>query len=84
MLNRVVRLTKDGREVEADLRHAELIVETLGLKDAKAVSTPGVALQHVAWPRAMKKMKKKKKKNNNKKKKKTNNNNNNKNKKNIS
>ena len=43
VLNRVVRLTDKGFELEADLRHAELIVEQLGLQDAKPVSTPGVA-----------------------------------------
>ena len=42
MLNRVVGLAKDGWELEADLHHAELIVEQLGVNDAKAVSTPGV------------------------------------------
>ena len=42
VLNRVVRRTDDGFELEADLRHAELIVEQLGLQDSKIVSTPGV------------------------------------------
>ena len=41
-LNRVVRRTDRGFELEADLRHAELIVEQFGLQDAKFVSTPGV------------------------------------------
>ena len=41
VLNRVVRCTENGLELEADLRHAELIVEQLGLQDAKLVSTPG-------------------------------------------
>ena len=43
VLNRVVRRTETGWELEADLRHAELIIEQLGLVDAKAVNTPGVA-----------------------------------------
>ena len=43
MLNRVVRRTKYGWELEADLRHAELIIEQLGLQDAKSVSTPGIS-----------------------------------------
>lgn len=30
-------------ELEADLRHAELIIEQLGLTSANAVSTPGVS-----------------------------------------
>ena len=42
VLNRVVRYTPNGFEFEADLRHAELVVEQLGLQDAKPVSTPGV------------------------------------------
>ena len=42
VLNRVVRRTDRGFGLEADLRHAELIVEQLGLQDAKIVSTPGV------------------------------------------
>ena len=41
VLNRVVRCTVDGFELEADLRHAELVVEQLGLRDAKPVTTPG-------------------------------------------
>ena len=40
VLNRVVRRTEDGWELEADLRHAELIIEQLGLTDGNAVSTP--------------------------------------------
>jgi hypothetical protein len=43
VLNRVVRLTEHGWELEADLRHAELIVEQLGLKDGKSVATPGIS-----------------------------------------
>ena len=42
VLKRVVRRTAKGFELEADLRHAELIVERLGLQDAKPVSTQGV------------------------------------------
>ena len=43
VLNRVVRITKDGWELEADLRHAELVVKQLGLTDGNSVSSPGVA-----------------------------------------
>ena len=43
VLNRVVRQSTDGWELEADLRHAELIVEQLGLTSANSVSTPGVS-----------------------------------------
>ena len=41
-MNRVVRYTDSVWEFEADLRHAELIVEQLGLTDAKSVNTAGV------------------------------------------
>ena len=41
MLNRVVRVTEDGWEYEADQRHADLLVEGLGLEKAKSVLTPG-------------------------------------------
>ena len=42
ILNRVVRLDSDGVRYEADPRHAELIVKSLGLEKATPVSTPGV------------------------------------------
>ena len=42
MLNRVISRTGRGWELEADLRHAELIVQQLGLVDGKTVITPGV------------------------------------------
>ena len=42
VLNRVIRRTSSGWELEADLRHAELIVQSLGLEDCKTVATPGV------------------------------------------
>ena len=41
LLNRVVRCTPKGWEVEADQRHADLIVQELGLSDAKGVIPPG-------------------------------------------
>ena len=40
VLNRIVRITSNGWEYEPDQRHAEMIVEQLGLKEAKAVETP--------------------------------------------
>ena len=40
VLNRILRITEQGWEYEPDQRHAEMIVEQLGLKDAKAVETP--------------------------------------------
>ena len=41
VLNRIVRVTEDGFEMEADIRHVELMVEELGLGNSKAVMTPG-------------------------------------------
>ena len=40
VLNRVIRWTDTGWEYEPDQRHAELIMEDLGMSEAKAVSTP--------------------------------------------
>ena len=42
-LNRIIRWAEDSIEYEADQRHADLIVEQLGLKDAKPLSSPGTA-----------------------------------------
>ena len=42
ILNRVVRASSDGFELEADQRHAELIVDQLNLKSGKGVTSPGV------------------------------------------
>ena len=42
VLNRIVRFTSDGWEYEADPRHAELIMEQLGVSESKSLSTPGV------------------------------------------
>ena len=41
MLNRVVRWTSEGWEMEPDQRHVDLIIKELGLLDARPVSTPG-------------------------------------------
>ena len=41
VLNRIVSWTTDGWEVEPDQRHVDLIVQEMGMKDAKPVSTPG-------------------------------------------
>ena len=43
VLNRVVRRTNEGWELEGDLRHAELIIEQLSLTDGNSVTTPGTA-----------------------------------------
>ena len=42
ILNRVIRVTQEGWELEADPRHAELLVEQMGLEMGKAIATPGV------------------------------------------
>ena len=40
ILNRIIRYTKSGIELEADLRHAELIVSQLGLTESKELTCP--------------------------------------------
>ena len=40
ILNRNITWRKEGLVYEPDPRHAEIIVEQLGLKDAKSVETP--------------------------------------------
>ena len=40
-LNRVIRCTDNGWEVEPDQRHVDLIVQEIGMKDVKPVSPPG-------------------------------------------
>ena len=42
ILNRVVRATERGFVMEADPRHAELLIEQLGLLSGKGISTPGI------------------------------------------
>ena len=42
VLNKVIRYTEEGIELEADPRHAELVVRQFGLEEAKASPTPGV------------------------------------------
>ena len=41
ILNKVVRLTKEGVELEADPRHVELTVRDLGLQDSRISLVPG-------------------------------------------
>ena len=41
ILNKIVRVTDDGVELEADPRHAELVVRELGLEGCKPSKTPG-------------------------------------------
>ena len=40
ILNRIIRYTDEGIELEADLRHAELIITQLGLENAKELTCP--------------------------------------------
>ena len=40
ILNRLIRVTDDGWEYEADQRHAELIIKTLGMEQSKPVVSP--------------------------------------------
>ena len=43
VLNRILRRTPAVWEMEADPRHAELIMEQLGLENERGVATPGVS-----------------------------------------
>ena len=42
ILNRILRITPEGVEFEADPRHAELLTASMGLTKANSVKTPGV------------------------------------------
>ena len=42
ILNRVVEVKEDGVTFEADPRHVDILLKSLGLTDANAVRTPGV------------------------------------------
>ena len=42
ILNRIVRITEQGLEYEADPRHVDLISQSLNLQHSKSVATPGV------------------------------------------
>ena len=42
VLNRVIRATADGWQLEVDPRHAELIAEQMGVQNGKGLITPGV------------------------------------------
>ena len=41
ILNKAVRMTEDGIELEADPRHAELVIKELGLENARPSLVPG-------------------------------------------
>ena len=42
ILNRILRWTSTGLEYEADQRHAEILVQRLGLEQSRSVNTPGL------------------------------------------
>ena len=41
VLGRIITWTKEGIIYEADPRHAETLIEAMGLQDAKPLSSPG-------------------------------------------
>ena len=41
VLNRVIRRTTAGWELEADMRHGELLVQQLGGSGSRKITTPG-------------------------------------------
>ena len=41
ILNRIIRVTTEGWEYEADQRHADMIIQEMGLTKANSVKTPG-------------------------------------------
>eukprot|EP00973_Karenia_brevis_P035574 4905582-Karenia_brevis.AAC.1 len=47
VLNRIITYTQDGIEYEPDPRHAEIIVQELGLHASNSVCSPGVANEPV-------------------------------------
>ena len=43
ILNRIITWCgNEGVQYEADQRHAEILIESLGITEAKPVSTPGI------------------------------------------
>ena len=47
LLNRIVRRTSFGYEWEADPRHSEIIISSMGAEEANFVTTPGVHLKTI-------------------------------------
>ena len=43
VLNRILRCTEEGFEIEADPRHAELVIEQMQVEGEKPAVTPGVS-----------------------------------------
>ena len=59
ILNKVVRITDTGIDLEADSKHAELVISELGLNSARPSLVPGsktegktTATTHVPWKRS--------------------------------
>lgn len=50
VLNRIVRVSEHGWELEADQRHVDILVEAMNLKGANGVATPGE--EEKEWQRA--------------------------------
>ena len=42
VLNRIIRATDNGYELEADIRHAELLIKQMSFEGTKGVTTPGI------------------------------------------
>ena len=60
ILNRVVTVTENGLEYEADQRHAEILMRDMGIDESsKGVVTPGVSIaeegqtREVVWGRKL-------------------------------
>ena len=41
VLNQIIRVDKDGWFFEADQRHVEIMINQMGVEEAKASATPG-------------------------------------------
>ena len=46
ILNRIIRASPEGWEYECDQRHAEIIIEAMGLESIKKVTTPAAEESH--------------------------------------
>ena len=42
IINRILRIDDQGLKYEADPRHAEILIQSLGIANAKSVVSPGV------------------------------------------
>ena len=45
VLNRVLSWTEEGLELEGDQRHADIVVDMLGLEKCKGTATPGIKVE---------------------------------------